>query len=818
MVFAGVSAFAAALHELCWSSLVARWVGGVGWSIALTLAMFMLGQGLGALASRNPRWMSHPLRFWALGEGAVGAFALGATMAFGRVAPPSGAVAQSGTMLGVFVDVGCAVVVVAPASLAMGAVFPLLVGATEGEEISVAGLYRAGLIGACVGVLFGAVCLGPWVGFITADALAAIVNLGLCAVGLWLLSKNTTLERGDTVGTEGETGEPEVPVVWGALRFGAVAVLGLGAQTLWHRTVVPYAGLSALVFAAVVAVYLAGQAMGFWGLSKLDRDRRERAGRVCLAVVGPLGVLSFGALSIAARVAPSREAGAIAWVMGTLSSVALVVLATAFVLGVAQGSVLDEISSRTSHSERGRSVGRVTGYGTALGALGSVAVVGLLPWVGPRWSMALLSLPCVLVLALEKQPRLLAVSVLTTLGVALWAPGPRNFLGRDWDRAEVLSAKVGLQDTMAVIVHDRAVEPRLRQIVSNGVAYAGDSLFAQRYMRVIGHLGALTARRRERALVVCVGTGTTVDALLRWPFESIDAVDIDPDVTATLRWFEGVNHGVWRSPRVRWITDDGVRFVRTSPTHWDVIALEPPPPRAAGGSALYSVDFYRAARERLSQGGVLAQWLPLHDQGGWEAAVVVRTFLSVFPRGGLYLVERNEAVLLSNGARSAVTDLRPEELAMVGYGGRDPVRDSFAVSAEGLRETVGEGPYISLAWPLTEMVPLAGEISLLSGFSQRLSRHSVAMRESSAEAFLSALPAFVRVREEHGDVRAMVEAQTALAPWLRAHPGDPYVQYMLGYGPWLENRLDRVATEGTPRRVIDALREVFRRRRAAHGT
>src|SRR5690606_10677281 len=61
----------------------------------------------------------------------------------------------------------------------------------------------------------------------------------------------------------------------------------------------------------------------------------------------------------------------------------------------------------------------------------------------------------------------------------------------------------------------------------------------------------------------------------------------DPSVRDTLRFFEHVNGRVADDPRVALIIDDGARYLRRASETYDVITLEPPPPRAPGASSLY---------------------------------------------------------------------------------------------------------------------------------------------------------------------------------------------------------------------------------------
>jgi len=79
-----------------------------------------------------------------------------------------------------------------------------------------------------------------------------------------------------------------------------------------------------------------------------------------------------------------------------------------------------------------------------------------------------------------------------------------------------------------------------------------------------------------------------------------------------------------------------------------VITLEPPPPTAVGVVNLYSVDFYRLARERLRPGGIVAQWLPLGTQNDEDTRSLVRSFLDVFPSASLWTTDVHEMLLIGS--------------------------------------------------------------------------------------------------------------------------------------------------------------------------
>ena len=72
---------------------------------------------------------------------------------------------------------------------------------------------------------------------------------------------------------------------------------------------------------------------------------------------------------------------------------------------------------------------------------------------------------------------------------------------------------------------------------------------------------------------------------------------------------------ILRSPLAHVVVDDGRRYLERTTDQYDVITIDPPPPVAAAGSSLlYSEEFYRVAKRRLSPGGILQQWLPADEE------------------------------------------------------------------------------------------------------------------------------------------------------------------------------------------------------------
>src|SRR5262249_25523735 len=117
-----------------------------------------------------------------------------------------------------------------------------------------------------------------------------------------------------------------------------------------------------------------------------------------------------------------------------------------------------------------------------------------------------------------------------------------------------------------------------RMLVIDGFIAAGqvgvDETAMEHYMPWMGHLPMALHPDRTRALVICFGTGQTANALRNENPDSLDIVDINPNVPKMSHLFPS-NQGVLDDPRIHLTIMDGRAFVRRTAKTYDVITLEP---------------------------------------------------------------------------------------------------------------------------------------------------------------------------------------------------------------------------------------------------
>src|SRR2546425_324439 len=116
------------------------------------------------------------------------------------------------------------------------------------------------------------------------------------------------------------------------------------------------------------------------------------------------------------------------------------------------------------------------------------------------------------------------------------------------------------------------------------------------------------------ALVIGYGSGVTTRTLAGVPgMRGVRVVEIEPAVLEMSRFFQHVNDTVLARPNVSVVVDDARSALQIDPARYDVIVSEPSNPWLAGVATLYTPEFFRIVRDRLTDGGVFSQWVQLYQ-------------------------------------------------------------------------------------------------------------------------------------------------------------------------------------------------------------
>ncbi len=670
------SGAAGLVYQVVWSRELVLVFGNTTQAVSTIVTAFMAGLGFGSLAgSRLANRGSRPLRLYGGLELGVAVFAVLLPFAFDDLAEVyrgayPGLVGN--TLALTAVRFALAMAAVAPATFLMGATLPLLVrhlvrtldeaGARLGE------LYAANTAGAVAGTVAAGFVLIEFLGLRLTSYVAVALNL-VAGSGALLLSRLATRPPvGDVVGngTDREPGTETEPSGsggggtaggrlaprWAVLLATFVSgFVSLALEVLWTRMLSEGTGSSIYVFTTILAIFLAGIAIGSAVYRRRHSPRRDRAGVLGLCLAG------VGVLAQATVVLGSGVVGTVPFVVRTV----VVLLPATVLMGYA--FPLAGRLATTSARAAGGSVGLLYAANTAGSILGAFSAAFILAGtLGTNGSVLLLGGIDLLVggalLAADPRWRVAAATATpTAAGAAVLPPAA----GRARLAATGLAALAALglvASSIDLPVTRTATENRLRSL-GLPVTHAEDELAtvdtvggpAARRRLLIGGVGVtsltvdtklmgyLSKALRPRArdfLVIAFGMGSTYRSGLELGMHT-DAVELSPTVPGRMPVFFPDGREYLHHPDGRVITSDGRNYVRLARDRYDLIAVDPAPPiESAGSVVLYTREFLNEGRARLRPGGVLMLWMP-YALPMEDLKAHVRTFHGAFPHVSLLL-------------------------------------------------------------------------------------------------------------------------------------------------------------------------------------
>lgn len=735
-----LSGAAALAYEVAWTRLLALLLGSSIHSVSLVLGTFMVGFALGgALGGRIADRVRRPLLAFSALQVFLGFFALGFPHLLRAIDLLAGDVGRRtfGTDPILFTATFAAVLL---PTTAMGATFPLVVRSF---------VSMPGRIGSGSGFLFGCNLLGAaagagLAGFVGVRELgiegtigvAACVN-GIVAVGAWFTARSLATRSADPSGDpppfepSSRRERASVLVLYAVAGFSAI-----GVQVVWTRILTFFLEGFTYTFTAIVVVYLLGMFAGSWAVGAWVRRRTPGPGGLA-ALVACWSLAALGGLVLlervpdgveSLRVAFSPHPGTLGFAAGLASAAFLFLFLPTFCFG---GML--PVAARLYVGGAvglGRDLGHLYAINNLGAAVGAIAAgYGVLGAFGTKGALAVYC----------------GAGILAS-SAAILAGGPGNRTARRWmlaaavalagaggiaairpERPIILSSHVfrGSRGPEHVLVESREGAGGAVSVVDNlrtgqRFLYTDDFLAAgtgrdYAYMRLLGHLPALLAERRDTALVIGFGSGTTAGALAAHPFRTIRIVEIVPEVLEVADRFRDVNGGVLADPRTTTEVGDGRHALAAGHERYDVLTLEPLMPYTPGAVSLYTREFYRLGLERLKPGGWFCQWVPVHALPNDLFRVLLRTFVDVFPFSSVWFYERS--VILVGGRRELRISYeefraRAEEegvardLARSDLHEPDAVLGGFVSGGRPLREWMGDGAVLTDDRPVTEFHPL----------------------------------------------------------------------------------------------------------------
>ncbi len=631
-VFFVISGFCGLVYEVIWVRLAMASFGVTTALVSIVLSLFMAGMGLGAwgagaltltLLKANGR---RGLRFYAIAELLIGCSALMVPkeLRLGRqlmLHMGSFGTWQSGSYY-VIAGVWIAITLV-PWCTFLGATYPLLMtvirqdsGAASDRSFSY--LYVANVIGALLGTLMSAFVIIELLGFQRTLYVAAVLNALIALLALRISIRMISSSSFESLKSEKRAREIslyQLPKSLIPILLFTTGLVSMGVEVVWIRQFTPYLGNFVYAFAAILATYLFGTAVG-------ARDYRRWAETHQLNQSGKTWTVLALSILIPVAVASPRflpnEFNAVR-ILSILLFCALTGFLTPLLVDSWSGGEADRAGTAYAFNILGCIVGPL------------IAGFWLEPWLGERWSTFALSIPLFAIAGVIAFRKASAGEQLKALG------HPKSTFILAFGIAILV---VSLSDDYETIFKQRDVRRDYAATVmatGNGwqrrlfVNGNGMTLMTP-ITKYIAHLPlAWMSRRPKNGLVICFGMGTTFRSMLSWGIPTT-AVDLIPSVPKLFNYFHADAPEVEKSPLAKIVIDDGRRFLDGSNEHFDVIVVDPPPPVAAPGSSLlYSREFYEVIKRHLSPDGIFQTWYPSSTGDDASEASVTRTLMQSFP-------------------------------------------------------------------------------------------------------------------------------------------------------------------------------------------
>ncbi len=644
-----LSGAAGLVYEIVWARQLVLVFGNTTQAVSAILTGFFGGMAIGSVVGgRLADRVRSPLRLYGLLELALVVVVLLTPLTFRLIHELyRGAYGglQDQPQLLALLRFALALLALGPATVMMGATLPTLVRhlSSGAHHLSRAfgRLYAANTLGAIVGTLLSGLVLIELLGLTGALLVGAAASAIAGAVALILARGQPQLEP------QLELERPELGVRLpqrphgGGIPRPSLALLvafvsgltSLGYQTLWTRLLASGTGGSTYVFTMILGVFLTGIAIGALIFS-LSRGRLRNPIALLAASQLAVALLAlWGLVTVIGRPQPLDPFFALD-VLGDLWGAVLpVVLPATIVMGLAFPAASALLQDRPGH------VATETGQLLAANTLGAICGTFLIPFfvipaIGSPTAvvgLALINVVTAVVLAaarLEGVRRvgLAGVGAATALAlvVALTTPG----LVVDPGEARVREANGTI---------DAAAEDEIASVQAGRAGGAQHLWVAGTSMtlltvdaRLMPILPLMMRPEAERALTVAFGMGSSFRTALVAGLE-VDAVELVPSVPRMFGQFYTDAADVLADPRGDVIVADGRNHVELTDRRYDIIVTDPPPPiESAGVSVISSYEYYLAGRERLSEGGVMMQWMP-YGQTLDEFRAHVRTFKAAWP-------------------------------------------------------------------------------------------------------------------------------------------------------------------------------------------
>jgi spermidine synthase len=675
--FSGVTAL---IYELYWVRLLALTFGNTIYAIGIVLSAFMSGLSLGSFLLG--KWADRGrnlLLGYAILEFGIAVSAMLSPLILSQISDYYLSLSITSMPLW-YVSIAryllTFAVLLIPTTF-MGGTLPVLskyLIRNESElENKLGTLYAINTFGGVIGTLLAGFFAIRLLGLTSTLHFTIVVNVCIGVIALYLGFKKYT----EIPETDESTLPEEQRQQYYLYALMAIFLSGFAAMVYeisWSRLLIGVIGSSTYSFSIILIGFLSGIGVGSLLVSYLSKNKILNLFHFCAieVLIGAVCVVSLYLYPFLPSVMHKfLQVSGESYVLVILISflVVIVYLLVPTTLFGATFPIITAVYNR-GYKHRGKSIGNIYAMNTVGAILGSsLAAFYFLPSLGTTNTIKLAVFINILTgiagLLLLKRKKLAVISALVLVlsvipmsvpkealvtGVAIY--GKKADYTLDYTAQELLYFREGLNATVAVTTNaDSSLS-----LSTNGKVDGSTGTDDMHTQMALGYFPLLIHPNPEDILVVGVGTGVTLKAVLDFPtVRKVEAIEIEPAIIEAANFFNIVNKNALSDSRVDVIIEDARAHIISSTRTYDVIISEPSNPWINGIGNLFSRDFFQIAKDKLSRDGIFCQWVHLYHLRPGDVKMIINTFSSVFPEATIW--QSSSADILIIGAKSSFDKL-----------------------------------------------------------------------------------------------------------------------------------------------------------------
>jgi spermidine synthase len=683
-----VSGATSLILQVAWSKELSYILGNTLYAVATVVAAFMAGLGIGsALAGRFAEHIKEPVCAYAIAQFCIAVCGASSIPIFRATEPVFRFLFQTLepyptafllTRFGVTF-----ILMLVPVTL-MGMTLPIVLGAYARRKkeygFEAGMMYGINTLGAVAGTWLAGLFMLPFFGLWMTCVIVGVIDVIVGLAALWVNGRVGEIQDIRKAGVQPRQIWTRNQWVIGSL-FAASGAAAMVYEVGWFRLLALTVGGSVYAFSVILGMFLLGVGFGSTVAARwAERTRMSgvsamAALEILLGLVTIAGAFYYNQLpQLNHRVflTGTDIFGMNGFVLGQMVVAAVVVLPPCVIMGalfpVTVRAVRESGGDITSPEAN---IGRLYVMNTFGGIAGSL-VAGFL--MGPRigvWSMLLAAsvasagLAFMLLMLMPgynwKARIASAFGLVAVVGLAMATPSWdaalfNQGLYRDVYKTRMLDLQrvrkdqllyyaEGINSPVAVFNVGGAATLRV-----GGKADASTITFDVNTQLFVGHLPVMFAENPRRAAVIGYGSGMSAMAMLTHPeIESLDVIEIEQAVIDASPYFDFITSSPLLDRRANLILDDARIHLTHSAATYDVITSEPSNPWMAGVSNLFTADFYRIVRERLTPGGVFGQWIQTYEMSEETFKVILASIHDAFPHVVVFRPAAGDVLVLASG-------------------------------------------------------------------------------------------------------------------------------------------------------------------------